>query len=279
MALGGSGTQADPYIIHDWDEFVQAVQTAQSYNKLANTIQAPSTSVNLDMHNMLELDGDGYNINGLLCESGNCLQITNTGKVLKNIKFTDIHMDGGDVFLYTALGNYTAVSLSNVSFSGMFESGALTNDSASSYTYNYVANGVGINIEVYNSDFRLMALKNYGNMSGTFENVNGRIKYVNCSPSATLFDKSNGRKVLKNSTLGIQIPATGAKLELGATLNNCCIYGKGSGVIIDSAQGVNVVEDTIPPETELSNIYSLTTAQIKDAQYLHDTIGFPIGVD
>ncbi|MBR3421548.1 MAG: hypothetical protein IKG98_05745 [Ruminococcus sp.] len=282
MAITGSGTQADPFIIHDWDEFVQAVQTSNSYSVLANDIVAPSSNVNLDMRNMTQLDGQGYAIIGLICTSGNCLQPTNfntPNKTIKNIKFKNIHMDGGDVFLYTDLGNYKSVTLKNVSFSGMFESGMLTNDSAGSYTYSYTADGVGINIEVYNSNFRLMGLGSSRSMSGAFANVNGIIRYIGCSPSASLFDKSSGRKTLKKSTLRIEIPSDGAKLDIGATLNAVDIYGSGAGIIIDSASGVCVVEDTLTLETALANVYSVSTSVIKDPQALRDDYGFPIGVD
>lgn len=280
MALGGSGESTNPYIVHSWDELVQAVQTTDSYSELANDIEAPSSAVNLDMSSMLQLDGKGYSINGLRCTSGNCLIMANTNKVLQNIKFTNIDMDGGDIFLATNIGNNpNSIELRNVSFSGMFESGVLTNDSTDEYRYDYTADGVGINIEVYHSAFRLMSLMSDRQMHGAFENVNAVIKYKGCSPSVSLFDESNGRKVLKNSTLAITIPTGGAKLNIGATLDNVCIHGNGSGVIIDSASGVNVVEDTIPPETSLSNVHSLTTANIKNKVYLRDTIGFPIGVD
>lgn len=287
MAISGDGTSSNPWVVHDWDEFVSIMPEGTHVAgggciNLANDIQAPSENVNLDMKYLGALDGQGYAIIGLICTSGNCLQPTNSttpNKTIKNIEFKNIHMDGGDVFLYTDLGNYKSVTLKNVSFSGMFESGMLTNDSAGSYTYSYTADGVGINIEVYNSDFRLMGLKSSRSMSGAFANVNAIIKYIGCSPSVSLFDESSGRKVLKNSTLGITIPTDGAKLDIGATLNNVCIHGNGSGVIIDSASGVNVVEDTIPPETSLTNVHSLTTANIKNKAYLRDTIGFPIGVD
>lgn len=280
MAISGSGIQVDPFIIHDWDELVQAVQTIDSYSELANDIEAPSSAVNLDMSSMLQLDGNGYSINGLRCTSGNCLSMANTDKVLQNIKFTNIDMDGGDIFLATNIGNNpNSIELRNVSFSGMFESGVLTNDSTDANRYDYTADGVGINIEVYHSAFRLMSLMSGRQMHGTFENVNAVIKYKGCSPSVSLFDESSGRKILKNSTLGITIPTDGAKLNIGATLNNVCVHGNGSGVIIDSASGVNIVEDTIPPETSLTNVHSLTTANIKNKVYLRDTIGFPIGVD
>lgn len=287
MAISGDGTSSNPWVVHDWDEFVSIMPEGTHVAgggciNLANDIQAPSENVNLDMKYLGALDGQGYAIIGLICTSGNCLQATNfntPNKTINNIKFKNIHMDGGNVFLYTDLGNYKSVTLRNVSFSGMFESGMLTNDSSGSYTHSYTADDVGINIEVYNSDFRLMGLKSSRSMSGAFANVNAIIKYIGCSPSVSLFDESNGRKVLKNSTLGITIPTDGAKLDIGATLDNVCIHGNGSGVIIDSASGVNVVEDTIPPETSLSNVHTLTTVDIKNKVYLRDTIGFPIGVD
>ncbi len=287
MAISGDGSSGNPWVVHDWDEFVSIMPEGTHVVgggciNLANDIQAPSENVNLDMKYLGALDGQGYAIIGLICTSGNCLQPTNfntPNKTIKNIEFKNIHMDGGDVFLYTDLGNYKSVTLKNVSFSGMFESGMLTNDSAGSCTYSYTADGVGINIEVYNSDFRLMGLRSSASMSGAFANVNAIIKYIGCSPSVSLFDESSGRKVLKNSTLGITIPTDGAKLDIGAALNNVCIYGNGSGVIIDSASGVNVVEDTIPPETSLTNVHSLTTANIKNKVYLRDAMGFPIGVD
>lgn len=287
MAISGDGSSGNPWVVHDWDEFVSIMPEGTHVVgggciNLANDIQAPSENVNLDMKYLGALDGQGYAIIGLICTSGNCLQPTNfntPNKTIKNIKFKNIHMDGGDVFLYTDLGNYKSVTLKNVSFFGMFESGMLTNDSAGSYTYSYTADGVGINIEVYNSDFRLMGLGRSASMSGAFTNVNGIIRYIGCSPSVSLFDESNGRKVLKNSTLGITIPTDGAKLNIGATLNNVCIHGNGSGVIIDSASGVNVVESTIPPETSLTNVKIVPSADIRNPQKLHDDYGFPIGVN
>ncbi len=287
MAISGDGSSGNPWVVHDWDEFVSIMPEGTHVVgggciNLANDIQAPSENVNLDMKYLGALDGQGYAIIGLICTSGNCLQATNfntPNKTINNIKFKNIHMDGGNVFLYTDLGNYKSVTLRNVSFSGMFESGMLTNDSSGSYTYNYTADGVGINIEVYNSDFRLMGLKSSRSMSGAFANVNGIIRYIGCSPSASLFDKSSGRKTLKKSTLRIEIPSDGAKLDMGATLDNCCIYGSGAGIIIDSATGVSVVENTLPLETSLTNVYSVTTSEIKNRQILHDYYHFPIGVN
>ena len=287
MALTGSGTAADPYIVHDWDEFSAKANESEKYVKLANDIQAPSDSVSLEIL-AAQIDGDEYSINGLTCTSGYCLysNCQNNSMTIKNIKFTNINMNGGDYFLkYTPkeLYGYKKLTVSNISFSGMFKSGMLTNDGTytSAQYAQYLGmsiNGMAVNAEIYNSDFQMIGyLDDWYRGQGAIYNINAKLKYMGCSPSTKLFGDSNPR-IVQDSLFNVDIPSTGAKLNISITLNDCCIIGKGSGIIIDSASGVNVVENTIPPETELSNVHSLTTAQIKNAQYLHD-LGFPIGVN
>lgn len=286
MAITGSGTSADPYVVHDWDEFAYAVQQTNNYTNLANDIQAPSSNVNLDMKNLSLLDGKGYSIIGLICTSGNCLSTGSSdssvekSRTIQNLSFTNIHMNGGNIFLQMwARWQSCNTYYRNLCFSGVFESGTLFNDMSHNYGSTFNANQLGINIEAYNSNFALTSVTQGYIINGTFENVNAKIKYMNCSPSAQLFGSTSYRRTLKDSLLDIEIPSDGAKLTIGAILDNDCIIGSGSGVILTNASGVNIVENTIPPETSLENVYSVTTAQMKDAQYLHDTIGFPIGVD
>lgn len=286
MAVPGSGTAADPYRVSNWDEFVYAVQQTNSYTNLADDIKAPFSSVSLDMKNLSLLDGKGYSIIGLTCTSGDCLSTGSLGssveksRTIQNLSFTNIHMNGGSVFLHMwARWQGCNTYYNNLCFSGVFESGTLFNDMSHDYGSTFNANQLGINIEAYNSNFALTSVTQGYRINGTFENVNAKIKYMNCSPSVQLFGSTSYIRTLKDSLLDIETPSDGAKLNIGATLNNCCIIGSGSGVIIGYANGVNVVENTIPPETSLANVYSVTTAQMKDAQYLHDTIGFPIGVD
>ena len=285
MAVPGSGTSADPYRVSNWDEFAYAVQQTNSYTNLAKDIKAPSSNVNLDMKNISLLDGKGYSIIGLICTSGACLSTGSSSssveksRTIQNLSFTNIHMNGGSIFLQMwARWQWCDTTYNNLCFSGVFESGTLFNDYSHDYGSTFNANKLGINIEAYNSNFALTSAQG-SKINGTFENVNAKIKYMNCSPSAQLFGSNSYRRTLKDSLLDIEIPSDGAKLNIGATLNNCCIIGSGSGVIVTNASGVNIVENTIPPETSLENVYSLTTSQMKDAQYLHDTIGFPIGVD
>lgn len=286
MAIGGSGTSADPYIVHDWEEFAYAVQQTNNYTNLANDIQAPSSNVNLDMQNLSLLDGKGYSIIGLICTSGDCLSTGSLGgsveksRTIQNVSFTNIHMDGGSTFLHMwARWQNCNTTYNNLCFSGVFESGTLFNDISHDYGSTFNANKLGINIEAYNSNFALTSVRYGDRINGTFENVNAKIKYMNISPSAQLFGSTSYIRNIKDSLLDIDMPTDGAKLTIGARLNNCCIIGSGSGVIIGYADGVNVVENTIPPETSLANVYSVTTAQMQDAEYLHDTIGFPIGVE
>ena len=288
MAVPGSGTSADPYRVSNWDEFAYAVQQTNNYTNLMCDIIAPPNSVNLDMQNLSLLDGKGYSIIGLSCESGYCLSTGSLGgsveksRTIQNVNFTNIHMNGGGVFLHMwARWQNCNTYYNNLCFSGVFETGTLFNDKSHDYGSSFNANQLGINIEAYNSDFAITKIENPAGdrINGTFQNVNAKITYMNCSPSVQLFGSNSYRRTLKDSLLELEIPTDETKLNIGATLNNCCIIGYGSGVIVTNASGVNIVENTLPLETTLTNVYSVSTADMKNAQTLRDDYGFPIGVD
>lgn len=277
-----AGTAADPYPISTWSEFTSAIRQDGKYIELQTNLQAPSESTSIEII-ARQIDGKGFAINGLYCtgQYSQCVtaQCFSRSITIKNIKFTNVHMEAGRHFIFYDPGNYQTLALENLSISGIFVSGKLTNDGGGTYSNAIQINGLALNIEVHTPNFQLIDLpESWESTTGTAYNINAKIKYVGCSPSAKLFTTSNGRKTTQNCLFDIEIPTTGAKIDIGSSLYNCCIIGSGSGVIIDSASGVNVVENTIPPETELSNVHSLTTAQMKNAQYLHD-LGFPIGVD
>ena len=63
MALTGSGTSADPWIVHDWDELLETiaaeVPSGGKYIELANDISAPSTNTALTFEYYAQIDGKG----------------------------------------------------------------------------------------------------------------------------------------------------------------------------------------------------------------------------
>ena len=286
MAITGSGTQADPWIVHDWEEFVTAVGTNQndSYIELGNDIDAPAeTTSALTITYPKQIDGKGFSINGARATVNNPFLIfqsraTHAFQYLKNLFFKDINHDSTAALIQIEQLDYCGVYLTDVDFAGYFTKGYLFKTDGGTLIYGLNVNSSSINLDVSNGNFML---NKYDYASDEFSNLNAQIRYINCSPSEKLLKKSSGTstETIRYSTLRLYLEDTETKLDLGANLNNCYIIGKGSGIIVPSCSGVSVVENTLPLETSASNIYSLPTADMKNPQKLHDNYGFPAGVN
>ena len=278
MALTGSGTSADPWIVHDWDELLETiaaeVPSGGKYIELANDISAPSTNTALTFEYYAQIDGKGYAINNLIDTV--TLGPTISGSIrfrLKDISFTNVICDSKDFIDYIGHnGHNSFLDFSAVRVSGVFNSGNLFKRHGYAYVYTLTVESMALNIETQNGAFCLQS----DNNSLTLNNTNAKIKYVNCTPQYSLLASQD--RLAENCLFNIEAENATSNLTFGGKVKNCCFIGKGHGITIDSAEGVNVVEDTLPVDTTLPNVHSLTTAQIKNAQYLHN-LGFPIGVD
>ena len=279
MALGGSGTSSDPYIVHGWSELLQAFDgISGNYVELANNIEAPDESVTVWAKKTLSLDGKGFAINNLH-HSGSDAAV-NLGadsdgvsgdRYLKNINFTNVYLTGG--YCIRLRPSSGSGIIKNIGFSGRVDSGTLIRAAYEPAYGPWVDyNGIAANIETGTGAVRIV-VNQWGN-TATISNGNIRVKYLNCSPQTALTDWS-----WSNTLFDITAENANTAVNLGNNINNCCVIGKGSGVSYTTASGKNIVENTLPVTTVAGVVYSLTTAQMKDAQYLHDTVGFPIGVD
>lgn len=283
MALGGSGTQADPYIVHDWSELLEAFDgVSGNYIELANDIEAPDEPVTANGDKTISLDGKGFAINNLHHNSSGAAismryydsSYVGGHRYLKNIKFTNIYITNGYCIWVLAGGSdHRQFFIENLSFSGRVDSGTLIRGAQSSM-YGPWTNieRIAVNIETGIGNVRIASYEWEDKPS--ISNGNIRVKYLNCSPQSALssWDWSN-------TLFDITTDAGASAVNLGRNISNCAVIGKGSGVSYTSASGKNIVENTLPVTTVAGVVYSLTTAQMKDAQYLHDTVGFPIGVD
>lgn len=284
MALGGSGTQADPYIVHSWAELLEAFDgVSGNYIELATDIEAPDESVTVWATKNRSLDGKGFAINNLH-HSGSDAAINfgassgniSGDKYLKNIKFTNVYLTGGFCVWLRPSGGSGIIN--NVSFSGRIDSGTLIRVSyAPQYGPWLSVNGIAANVETGTGNCCILV--NEWESTSTISNGNIKVKYLNCSPQNPLAGTSSYKWSWSNTLFDITAEDTETKVNLGNSISNCCIIGKGSGVSYTTASGKNIVENTLPVTTVAGVVYSLTTAQMKDAQYLHDTVGFPIGVD
>ena len=281
MAIGGSGTSSDPYIVHDWAELLEAFNgVSENYIELANDIEAPETAVSLSTTKVHTLDGKGYAINNLYHSGTDNAAITlatpsghQVERWIKNISFKNLYLTGG--YAIDIDPNNGADIVMNVGFSGRVDNAALIRASFQySPRINVDVQKIAANIETSTGNCKILVNRYYGtNDKGVISYGNIRVKYINCSPQTALTDWS-----WSNTLLDITAEDANTAVNLGNNIYNCCVIGKGNGVSYTTASGKNIVEDTLPVTTIADVVYSLTTAQMKNAQYLHD-LGFPIGVN
>lgn len=285
MALGGSGTSSDPYIVHDWSELLQAFNgVSENFIELANDIEAPEGDVSVSTTKVHTLDGKGYAINNLCHSGANSAAITlaapsgqQVQRWIRNISFTNLYLSGG--YAIDINPNNGVDVVRNVGFAGRVDNATLMKVR---YQYspriNVDVQKIAANIETGTGNCKILVNQFDGaNDKNTIYYGNIRVKYLNCSPQTALTDWSWSNTLFDITAENANIP-----VNLGNNINNCCVIGKGHveiGVSYTTASGKNIVENTLPVITVAGVVYSLTTAQMKDAQYLHDTVGFPIGVE
>lgn len=285
----GSGTSADPYVVHDWDELVYSMRG--NCVELANDIEAPSGVTSLSSSSLYSLDGKNYAIRNLtVSPAGDTPAIyfersgTSGSSTVKNISFINIYCQSNGAFIgIRHKGDYNNQNYDNVSFSGIFNGGTLIRAMQGDMYGGAVNIRIATNIEIINSNFSLLD-NSYDGRRGTFTNSNIMLKYVNCSPTRKLCRlkaSDTGIGSFTNCLLNFSLEQANNSLDIGSSINTCAIIGKGNGangIIIASGSGTSVIENTLPVTTSLTNMYSLSTADMKNAQTLHD-LGFPIGVD
>ena len=282
MAIGGSGTSSDPYIVHDWAELLEAFNgVSENYIELANDIEAPEEAVSVSTTKVHTLDGKGYAINNLYHSGTDNAALTlatpsgqQVERWIKNISFKNLYLTGG--YAIDIDPNNGADIVMNVGFSGRVDNAALIRASFQySPRINVDVQKIAANIETSTGNCKILVNRYSGaNDKGTISYGNIRVKYLKCSPQTALTDWS-----WSNTLFDITAENANTVVNLGNNISNCCVIGKGSGVSYTTASDKNIVEDTLPVTTIAGVVYSLSTAQMKDAQYLHDTVGFPIGVD
>ena len=288
MAISGSGTSSDPWIVHDWNELTTAVErdTNDSYIEFGNDIDAPTeTTSALTIKYPRQIDGKGYAINNAHATGTSSFLIiehrADVNKDIQNIDFKNILHDSSAPFIeFKQKEAY--MNVCDCSFAGYFDNGYLFESSTGkNNAWGLSVIGVSLNLDVSNGNFHVIERYIGSTNTDGFKWINGLIRYVNCTPSNQLFLKRSyeNRASLSYSTLRLYLEDTETKLDIGAKINNCYIIGKGSGIIVPDCSGVSVVESTLPLETSLSNVYSLPTAIMKDPQTLHGDYGFPAGVN
>lgn len=263
--MTGTGTQADPYIVTTWAEFVTATQTSGAYIK---------QGADIDM-NVQQPQGISQVVNM------RCAEFDGNGHEIKNAYF----IENGQLFLTVGFGNLKRLKLIN--FYSASTSNAVINELF----------GVISDLEI--SGFILNETQTA--VSGDRKAINGLSANIECHGVA--FGGSSDTNALEISNGNINIDGGGSVNCV--YINNCHITGKINNIhmtfkydgriapnvcIIDAdisgrvdtyAAGIQIYinSDRISPEAYIQeNFNQATTEQLHDAAYLRAQ-GFPIGVD
>ena len=271
MAITGTGTSADPYVVTTWDELVAKASETGKYVKLGNDIdmntEYPEGLETGFQIKCVEVDGDGKDIKNLYIKSGYFINNYGQGNVWKNTNFLNMVLGDGNnaTYLYYDSGNFMNYlqTFYCCKFSGRLN-GTSNNLSYLTRT-SLVLNRCSINlvmnaraaITYYGSDFRYCKMQccNVNLKGDTSQNQNMLLinSYVkgslpNATISTTLF---NGTKSVY-SVLDIE-----AAEYTGSS---------GTNLVLANSDKCSTISQYLT---------SVTTAQLTNATYL-DSIGFPI---
>lgn len=273
--MTGAGTQADPYIVDNYPDFVEAAGTAGAYVEfVANTKidmndVSPSGVGQLTI-NCANIDGKNSEITNIYCTADIFLHYNHSGQscVVSHLKLTNIKMER--TLIYVNAGSMTfkecvfsGISYGTASSYTVVYTNTSSNSSASlSFTTDEL--GCSLTIDAPNG---AAFCNGYYNKCPSFYNCNLKI---NCN---ILVYSSNCAVYLENSFLSGNIKYANsirAKYSVINTISDSVTDYSSSYI-----RNTIVNSDTA---TSVSQYFSsVTTAQMHNAEYLQ-SIGFPIGV-
>ena len=266
--MTGTGTQADPYIVNTWEDFVTAIGTEQAYVEFPeNTIIDMNDVISEGIGEMIyikctQFDAKGGEIKNLFFTHGGrfLIQNSNWNTYIKNLKLINTRADD------TGFRFFSYGKMQNCIISGSFGGEKMFDLSSN----RFVLESCSINAQLQSGT--KFTTSQWGDERSL--NVNNSI--INLSGSVR---SDGGTLVLNNSILQGKIPTNYFYTLYNSLIDcivpaNASISGHGAsgdkGYINSSKFGEGVTT---------SNQYILVTSeQLRDTNYLFD-IGFPIGVD
>lgn len=266
MAITGTGTQADPYIVDTWTDFVSVFNENNKYITFPadtvfdfNEIQNYSRKLTGRYNTVL---GNGVNFRNIMLETGAFISATNKN-TFDNIHFTNLYFTGDASFISSSNNNDWCYFI-NCQFAGVFQGNSKFNNSGDKLYFgkNLTSVGCGINLKLSEQAvFRATAYSCYC--------YNCQLT-LDCESSATdrSFDIYNS---LIEGNIG------GANRSIWAV--NCIVNADIETTLTNSnTSSISVLNsDKIKTGGSSSGFATVTAEQLQNAAYL-SSIGFPIGV-
>ena len=280
MAITGTGTKADPWIVHNYDEIKDVLQNkldSDTYAKLANDIDFKDygdawewETITLRANWVFEFDLGGHTIKNIMIKSGNSLFYgKSTVNVIRNGKILNVFNNDGESVI---AGN--GLTLKDISMS-------VNGTGLTSYAFNQISMN---NCAVY---FKSNKLNNEvflrANITSPFKNTDFYLDISNVN-SKKIFGGSNNYLTIDNCRISGKLRgalvskylslggATNSVIEVDTTLADCV-----SAQTIFSDVSTGIINTEISPNLTggTSGLTACTTAQMRDADYLN-SIGFTV---
>lgn len=297
MAITGTGTQADPYIVDSWPDFVTAVGTLGAYVEVApgltwdmNEIAPEGISTPITF-SAQSINGHGVKIYNLVMMDGGYINLHRNNMIIEDFSILNLYVRSSYFFFITV----EKVGISQSVFSGIIQ------DS----TFAYVAN---VNQAIPSMDRCSMNLRFGGNSllyNGYYSTGMGgkALRLTNCNValsgrstnanSITSYDARNKYNLVSfvNCYISGNNPFKYLYICWNSTYSSSTVYSRYSifNIICEPGQSIMnapnstlitnclINQDKINEATVNSALTQVTDAQMRDPEYL-SSIGFPIGV-
>lgn len=271
--MTGTGTQADPYIVDNYPDFVTAAETDQAYVEFV-----PNTKIDMNSISPLgvgqltlkcrSIDGKGSVITNLFCSDNNFIFFDRSGKScdISHLELTNFKCER--TLIYCNSGSLTfkehifsGICLGKSSHEVIYADAG----SSSSASLIFTADNLGCALTIDAPDMSFC--NGYFSHCPSFYNCNLKI---NCN---SLVRSQNNAIYLENSYLSGNVnycnAIRGKNSVINTVSNGVTVYG------VSDVQHILVNSDKAGSIQQYFD--SVTSEQMRDAEYLQ-SIGFPIGV-
>lgn len=272
MAITGTGTSADPYVVTTWDELVAKASETGVYIKLGNYIdmndEYPEGLETGFQIKCAEVDGDGKTIKNLFVKSSYLINNGGRGSIWKNTNFLNLALGNGNTAtkFYHDSGGFVEheLTLYLCKFSGRINGG--TGNAKSYFTSGELTlNRCSLNIEL--SANSAIAVPSSSISTCKMQYCNVHLTGATSEEQIMVLDNSYVKGTLSN-----------ASIDTTSYSGTKSVYSV-LDITIPSATGSSGTNLVLANSEKCSSIEqyltSVTTAQLTNATYLSG-IGFPI---
>lgn len=268
MAVSGSGTQADPYIITTIEELKEQANISGVYLKLANDLNfnnEPSVLGDGITVNCREIDGDGYALLNPIITS--YLFDIQRASGFKNLSIKNVYADVNGANISIIANNYIYAGMY---FTNCFLTGSLSNHTGSNYasitTNNIVFKNSGINMIFNGSN---VYTHTTGSGYGGFTLDNSNMEMHGTSSTDLSF-------TLQNSYITGSVP--NLNIYVRNNSNNSIIDVEAVSYTSDSNVGITLANSSKISGTISEYLKPVTPEQLANPEEL-SRLGFPIEIN